>query len=49
MYTYAVRHWAKQADVNIVNYAGYTPLTLACKLGRKAIFDEMLELMKVEF
>ncbi|CAJ0936260.1 unnamed protein product, partial [Mesorhabditis belari] len=34
---------------HIVNYAGYTPLTLATKLGRKQIFDEMLELMKVEF
>jgi hypothetical protein len=29
------------------SYAGYTPLTLAAKLGRKQIFDEMLELMKV--
>ncbi|CAJ0587620.1 unnamed protein product, partial [Mesorhabditis spiculigera] len=49
MYSYAVRHWAKPADPNVHNHAGYTPLTLATKLGRKQIFDEMLELMKVEF
>ncbi|VIO87439.1 Uncharacterized protein BM_BM1711 [Brugia malayi] len=49
MYSYAVRHWAKPADPNIVNAAGLTPLTLATKLGRKDIFEEMLELMKVEF
>lgn len=47
MYSYAVRHWAKPADPNIVNAAGLTPLTLATKLGRKDIFEEMLELMKV--
>lgn len=47
MYSYAVRHWAKPADPHIVNSAGYTPLTLATKLGRKQIFDEMLELMKI--
>ncbi|VDN57023.1 unnamed protein product [Dracunculus medinensis] len=49
MYSYAVRHWAKPADPNIVNAAGLTPLTLASKLGRKEIFEEMLEIMKVEF
>ncbi|GMS95791.1 hypothetical protein PENTCL1PPCAC_17966, partial [Pristionchus entomophagus] len=49
MYSYGVRHWAKPAAPNIVNNAGFTPLTLATKLGRKEIFDEMLELMKVEF
>uniref|UniRef100_A0A915DIF2 Uncharacterized protein n=1 Tax=Ditylenchus dipsaci TaxID=166011 RepID=A0A915DIF2_9BILA len=47
MYSYAVRHWHKPAKTNIVNFAGYTPLTLATKLGRKQIFEEMLELMKV--
>ncbi|VDM59077.1 unnamed protein product [Angiostrongylus costaricensis] len=49
MYSYAVRHWAKPADPHVVNHAGLTPLTLATKLGRKHIFEEMLELMKVEF
>lgn len=47
MYSYAVRHWDKPAHANIVNNAGFTPLTLATKLGRKQIFEEMLELMKV--
>ncbi|CAD6195423.1 unnamed protein product [Caenorhabditis auriculariae] len=49
MYSYAVRHWAQPADPHVVNHAGFTPLTLATKLGRKQIFEEMLELMKVEF
>ncbi|CAB3409001.1 unnamed protein product [Caenorhabditis bovis] len=49
MYSYAVRHWAKPADPHVVNHAGFTPLTLATKLGRKHIFEEMLEIMKVEF
>ncbi|CAK5084199.1 unnamed protein product [Meloidogyne enterolobii] len=49
MYSYAVRHWHKPAHTNIVNHASYTPLTLATKLGRRQIFYEMLELMKVEF
>lgn len=47
MYSYAVRHWHKPALTNIENHAAFTPLTLATKLGRKQIFDEMLELMKV--
>lgn len=47
MYSYAVRHFERPADVNIVNGLGYTALTLASKLGRKEIFDEMLDLMKV--
>ncbi|KAL3079064.1 hypothetical protein niasHS_014846 [Heterodera schachtii] len=49
MYRYAVRHWSKPAHSYLVNNAGQTPLTLATKLGRREIFDEMLELMKVEF
>ncbi|KAK0397772.1 hypothetical protein QR680_002261 [Steinernema hermaphroditum] len=49
MYSYAVRHWAKPAQAHLVNNAGYTPLTLASRLGRRQIFEEMLELMKVEF
>jgi hypothetical protein len=47
MYSYAVRHWHKPARPHIANNAGYTPLTLATKLGRRQIFEEMLELMKV--
>ncbi|KAI6170476.1 Inactive [Aphelenchoides bicaudatus] len=49
MYSYAVRHWHKPARPHIANNNGYTPLTLATKLGRRHIFEEMLELMKVEF
>uniref|UniRef100_A0AC35U5Y8 ANK_REP_REGION domain-containing protein n=1 Tax=Rhabditophanes sp. KR3021 TaxID=114890 RepID=A0AC35U5Y8_9BILA len=49
MYSYAVRHWKMPAHQHIINNAGYTPLTLASKLGRRQIFEEMLELMKVEF
>lgn len=47
MYSYAVKHWARPADVHVVNKYGETPLTLATKLGKKKIFEEMLELMKV--
>uniref|UniRef100_A0A0N5AXY8 ANK_REP_REGION domain-containing protein n=1 Tax=Syphacia muris TaxID=451379 RepID=A0A0N5AXY8_9BILA len=49
MYSYAVRHWRKPAHQNVTNYCGMTPLTLATKLGRKDIFEKMLDLMKVEF
>uniref|UniRef100_A0A915JE52 Ion transport domain-containing protein n=1 Tax=Romanomermis culicivorax TaxID=13658 RepID=A0A915JE52_ROMCU len=49
MYSYAVRHWSQPGDVNITNYYGRSPLTLATKLGRKEIFEEMLELSKVEY
>ncbi|KAI6224434.1 Inactive [Aphelenchoides fujianensis] len=36
MYSYAVRHWHKPAKTNIVNNAGYTPLTLGHEAGPKA-------------
>ena len=39
--SWAFRHYL------YIQYPGFTPLTLATKLGRKEIFDEMLELMKV--
>uniref|UniRef100_A0A183CPX7 ANK_REP_REGION domain-containing protein n=1 Tax=Globodera pallida TaxID=36090 RepID=A0A183CPX7_GLOPA len=48
MYSYSARHWHRPAH-RLENFAGQTPLTLATKLGRKQIFEEMLELMKVEF
>ncbi|KAL3084616.1 hypothetical protein niasHS_009122 [Heterodera schachtii] len=48
MYSYSAKHWHKPAH-SLENFAGQTPLTLATKLGRKQIFEEMLELMKVEF
>uniref|UniRef100_A0A914H3C0 Ion transport domain-containing protein n=1 Tax=Globodera rostochiensis TaxID=31243 RepID=A0A914H3C0_GLORO len=49
MYRYAVSHWSNPAHTYHANNAGHTPLTLATKLGQREIFDEMLELMKVEF
>ncbi|KAK6016447.1 ankyrin repeat protein [Ostertagia ostertagi] len=39
----------KPADPHVVNYAGLTPLTLATKLGRKHIFEEMLELIESDY
>ena len=49
MYSYAVQHWLREADPNLSNNNGFTPLTLAARLGRKTIFYEMLELSKVEY
>ncbi|GFS23202.1 transient receptor potential cation channel subfamily V member 6, partial [Elysia marginata] len=44
MYRYAVRHHKRPANTSIQNKQKLTPLTLACKLGRHAIFKEMLDL-----
>ncbi|CAG0880517.1 unnamed protein product [Cyprideis torosa] len=49
MYGYSLRHPRKRAENGILNKAGLTPLTLACKLGRSEIFQEMMELSAVEF
>ena len=35
MYGYALRHPHIQAKMGIVNKAGFTPLTLSCRLGPK--------------
>lgn len=43
------RHPKLPAKNGIVNEAGLTPLTLACKLGRSEVFREMLELSCREF
>lgn len=43
------RHPKLPAKNGIVNKAGLTPLTLACKLGRSEVFREMLELSCREF
>lgn len=43
------RHPKVPAKNGIVNKAGLTPLTLACKLGRSEVFREMLELSCREF
>ena len=47
MYMYAVKHWKKMADPLVANHDGFTPLTLASKLGRPQIFEHMLDLSKV--
>ncbi|CAG0914329.1 unnamed protein product [Notodromas monacha] len=49
MYGYALRHPKRPAKNGILNNNGLTPLTLACKLGRNLIFQEMLELSCIEF
>ncbi|XP_044754337.1 uncharacterized protein LOC123313493 [Coccinella septempunctata] len=49
MFGYALRHPKLPASNGIVNIAGLTPLTLACKLGRAEVFREMLELSAKEF
>lgn len=49
MFGYALRHPKLPAKNGILNEAGLTPLTLACKLGRADVFREMLELSAREF
>lgn len=49
MFGYALRHPKLPAKNGIMNEAGLTPLTLACKLGRAEVFREMLELSAKEF
>uniref|UniRef100_A0A182W5T4 Ion transport domain-containing protein n=1 Tax=Anopheles minimus TaxID=112268 RepID=A0A182W5T4_9DIPT len=49
MFGYALRHPKLPCKNGIVNAAGLTPLTLACRLGRDEVFREMLELSAREF
>ena len=49
MFGYALRHPKLPAKNGMMNAAGLTPLTLACKLGRAEVFREMLELSSREF
>jgi len=49
MYGYALRHPLTPATMDISNKDGFTPLALACHLGRASIFREMLELLAQEF
>ena len=45
MYRHALHRKHKiRADPHITNQAGLTPLALAAKLGRKSMFQPMLEL-----
>ncbi|CAH2097655.1 unnamed protein product [Euphydryas editha] len=49
MFGYALRHPKLPASNGRINKAGFTPLTLACQLGRASVFREMLELSSREF
>ncbi|XP_022818390.1 uncharacterized protein LOC111350906 [Spodoptera litura] len=49
MFGYALRHPKVPASNGRMNLAGFTPLTLACQLGRASVFREMLELSAKEF
>ncbi|XP_049880320.1 uncharacterized protein LOC126376816 [Pectinophora gossypiella] len=49
MFGYALRHPKVPASNGRMNKAGFTPLTLACQLGRASVFREMLELSAKEF
>ncbi|CAG5055181.1 unnamed protein product [Parnassius apollo] len=49
MFGYALRHPKVPASNGRMNHAGFTPLTLACHLGRASVFREMLELSSREF
>ncbi|XP_022125869.2 transient receptor potential cation channel subfamily V member 4 isoform X1 [Pieris rapae] len=49
MFGYALRHPKVPASNGRQNDAGFTPLTLACQLGRASVFREMLELSSREF
>ncbi|CAH2237659.1 uncharacterized protein LOC120634301 isoform X2 [Pararge aegeria] len=49
MFGYALRHPKLPASNGRLNKAGFTPLTLACQLGRASVFREMLELSSREF
>nr|QDR50962.1 Inactive transient receptor potential vanilloid [Heliconius melpomene] len=49
MFGYALRHPKLPASNGRQNKAGFTPLTLACQLGRASVFREMLELSSREF
>lgn len=49
MFGYALRHPKVPASNGRMNRAGFTPLTLACQLGRASVFREMLELSAREF
>ncbi|KAK3748465.1 hypothetical protein QZH41_011162 [Actinostola sp. cb2023] len=50
MYQHALRRKHKiRGDFCTVNYAGMTPLALAAKLGRKSMFQPMLELASQEY
>ncbi|OWF40586.1 transient receptor potential cation channel subfamily V member 6-like [Mizuhopecten yessoensis] len=49
MFKFCVRHPKKPANTVAKNNANFTPLSLACKLGRHSLFKAMLEMGSLEF
>ncbi|RMZ97637.1 Transient receptor potential cation channel subfamily V member 6, partial [Brachionus plicatilis] len=49
MFQYATNHPKQKALLTIKNNQGLTPINLAAKLGRKDLFEKMLELRNIEF
>jgi len=44
MFSYAVKHPRKKADIEACNACQLSPLTLASKLGRFQLFNEIIQL-----
>ena len=44
MFSYAVKHHTKKADIEARNRQNLSPLTLASKLGRFQLFNEIIQL-----
>jgi hypothetical protein len=47
MFQYATNHPVKKALLTVKNSADLTPINLAAKLGRKDLFEKMLELRTI--
>lgn len=47
MFQYATNHQKKKALLTIKNNQDLTPINLAAKLGRKDLFEKMLELRNI--
>lgn len=48
-YSFALKHPFRQARDDITNIYGFTPLTMACLLGRDKVFAEIIEIRCFEF
>jgi len=44
MFSYAAKHHTKKADIEACNRQNLSPLTLASKLGRFRLFNEIIQL-----
>ena len=47
MFDYAINHPGKKATHTIKNHQDLTPINLAAKLGRKDLFEKMLESINI--